>query len=180
MLWSKPASSKSHRTKASIPTAAVSLIAALGVCILSWFEHLRSVRPSALLDIYLFLSLLFDIARARTLWLIRLDPALAAVFTATIAVRCVMLTFESCEKRSILEAQYKSYPPDAISGPFNRGVFWWLSSLFLRGYSNILSLEDLFPLQKSLESERLYVRFQQAWGKGQYYSDRHPQRHTPR
>ena len=179
VLWSTSASSRSHRTKASIPTAAVSFIAALGVCILSWFEHRRSVRPSALLDIYLFLSVLFDIARARTLWLIRHDPALAAVFTSTIALRCVMITFESYEKRSILKTQYKSYPPDAISGPFNRGVFWWLSSLFLRGYSNILSLDDLFPLQKSLQSERIFVRFQQAWDKGQHYTVQRPQRYTP-
>ena len=173
VLWSKSSPFNTHRTKASVPTAAISFIAAIGVCILSWFEHLRSVRPSSLLDIYLFLSVLFDIARARTLWLMRHDPALAAVFTSTIAVRCVMLTFESYEKRSILETQYKSYPPEAICGPFNRGVFWWLSSLFLRGYSNILTLQDLFPLQKRLRSERLHSQFQQAWDQGQCHPGQH-------
>ena len=82
-----------------------------------------------------------------------------------------MLTLESTEKRSILEARYKSYPPEATSGTFSRGVFWWLSSLFLTGYRNLLTLEDLFPLQKKLYSQTLQEQFQEAWDRGKYQPD---------
>ena len=80
-----------------------------------------------------------------------------------------MLLLESAEKRSILIPKYKEYPLEATSGLFSRSVFWWLSTLFLQGYRNVLVLGNLFTLDKDLYSEVLYERLQLAWENGQYF-----------
>jgi ATP-binding cassette subfamily C (CFTR/MRP) protein 1 len=77
-----------------------------------------------------------------------------------------MVILESTEKRKMLFPPYKEYPEEAISGTFNRGFFFWLNSLFLNGYKNILSLSDLFLLNKDMCSEKLYEEFQSAWDEG--------------
>ena len=140
----------------------------MGFCLLSYGEHVFSIRPSVILDVYLFLSIIFDVARARTLWLIGLDRTIPTLFSCSIALKCVMILLESAEKRPILTSQYEKYPLEATSGVFSRSVFWWLSSLFLQGYRNVLSLGDLFPLDKELYSESLYEQLQLAWTNGLY------------
>lgn len=130
-----------------------------------------SIRPSFVLDIYLFLSIIFDVARARTLWLIGLDRTIPVIFTCSIALKSVMILLESTEKRTILKLQYKQYPLEATSGVFSRSIFWWLSSLFIQGYRNVLFLGDLFQLDRELYSESLYERLQFAWANGMYLRD---------
>ncbi|KAI9845011.1 MAG: hypothetical protein M1837_005155 [Sclerophora amabilis] len=76
-----------------------------------------------------------------------------------------MAILESTEKRSILVPPYKEYPKEATSGTLSRSVFFWLSSLFVNGYKHVLSLGDLFPLDKKLYSERLQNDMQLAWDK---------------
>ena len=163
VLWANSSLTSIHRTQASVPTAALSFIVSVGVCLLSYGEHVFSVRPSFILDIYLFLSIIFDVARARTLWLIGLDHSIPILFTVSIALKSIMIILESAEKRPILTPQYKQYPLEATSGVFSRSVFWWLSSLFLQGYRNVLVLGDLFPLDRELYSESLYGRLHLAW-----------------
>ena len=133
---------------------------------LSYAEHVRAVRPSLILSTYLFVSLLLDAARARTLWLEPGGLATAAVFTAGLAVKFVNLVLEATEKRWILRPQYAAYPPEATSGIFNRCFFWWQNSLFRKGFSNTLVIDDLFVLDKHLNAEYLQVFLQSAWAKG--------------
>ncbi|KAL1619695.1 hypothetical protein SLS56_010027 [Neofusicoccum ribis] len=83
-----------------------------------------------------------------------------------------MVVLESVEKRYILLPAHKDRSRDATSGTFSRSVFAWLTSLFVHGYRNILTLDDLHPLDKKLKSERLYKSFEQAW-------DRVPDKNIP-
>ena len=166
ILWSTKSSSTITHTRATIPTAALSFVATLGYCVLSWMEHTRSVRPSFIIDTYLFFSVMFDAARARTLWMLGPYTAIPILFTTTIALRCVMIILESTEKRSILLAPYNEYSRETISGTFSRSVFFWLSSLFLSGYQKVLSLKDLYPLDPGLYTEKLQEAFHASWEKG--------------
>jgi hypothetical protein len=77
-----------------------------------------------------------------------------------------MVILESTEKRGILLPPYKESPKEAISGTFSRSVFFWLNSLLVNGYKRVLSLSDLFLLDKDLSSEKLMGEFQSAWDKG--------------
>ncbi|KAF5511663.1 ABC transporter atnG [Colletotrichum siamense] len=164
VLWATTSSAAITHTRATIPAAVLGLLASLGVGLLSWLEHDRSVRPSFVLSTYLFLSVLLDTARARTLWMLGPNQTIPAIFTCTLALRAVMILLESTEKRRILVPQHKGYSKEVTSGTFNRSVFFWLTSLFINGYRNILKLEDLYPLDPKLASEPLYKKLADAWG----------------
>ncbi|KAL9085185.1 MAG: hypothetical protein Q9165_007716 [Trypethelium subeluteriae] len=157
--------SSTIKTNASTAAAVVGLIGALGQWALSYVEHTRSVRPSFILDVYLSLSLLFDIARVRTLWLSHEGHAIAAVLTTSTCIKCVLLVLEAIEKRSILKASYKSYPPEATSSIFSKLFFSWQWPLFRKGFSTTLAIDDLFLLDKHLNSDYLHYLLQSAWEK---------------
>lgn len=168
VLWVLPSAIK---TKTTVATAIVSLVASLLFCLLSYTEHVKSVKPSLVLNAYLFVTLLFDIARARTLWLRHyndFNEVIAIVFTAAVALKFVILLLEAVEKRWILRPKYEDYPPEAISGIYNKSFFWWLNPLFRRGYSNFLYIEDLFTLDKHLVAEYLHDKLQGTWDKGSF------------
>lgn len=153
-----------------MPTAALTLAGSLVFLAVSYVEHINSVRPSFLLSTYLFSTVIFDIARTRTLWLMQNDQAIAIVFSATLAFKVVILSLEAMSKREVLRLAYEAYPPEATGGLFSTYLFLWLNRLFRRGYSNLLLLEDLFPLDKHLFSqyvERL-LNFRVTKGKTSY------------
>lgn len=162
-------------TRATIPSAFLTFVLSLVYALLSALEHRSSIRPSSLISIYLGVSILFDTARARTIWL--LDnaniSAIPAVFTASLALKAVMLLLESTEKRSILLDEYRDAAPESVSGPYNLGAFYWLSTLFFTGYRKVLEREDLYPLDDELQSETLAKSMFGAWDKGLLESKRH-------
>lgn len=88
-----------------------------------------------------------------------------ALFIISIVLRAILLILESIEKRGILLPPHKTASPEVISGPLNRGAFFWLSTLFLRGYTHILKLEDLYPLDPKMHSQDLYETLKVAWDK---------------
>ncbi|KAK7210750.1 hypothetical protein V2G26_017928 [Clonostachys chloroleuca] len=65
-LWS---TGSAPRTKTSIAEPAVALVESIAILTLSYFEHLKSPRPSLMLNAYLILSLILDIALGRTFWI---------------------------------------------------------------------------------------------------------------
>ena len=123
----------SLKTKATIPAAILSLVDALGLCILSHTEHLYSLRPSAIINIYLIITLPLDVARSRTLWLNGAINSVASIFTSAIGVKVVILIAEAIEKNRILLDRYRYSSPEVTSGIYSRSFFWWLNSLMTTG-----------------------------------------------
>lgn len=165
-LWALPAA---DITKASVAANVLLTVGIFALVLLSYAEHTRSVRPSFILNTYLFCSLLFDIARSRTLWLRSVDSfndILAILATVAVSVKAVLFVLEAVEKKHILKSEYANYPPEATASFYNRAVFWWLNPLFKLGYTGVLRVEDLFSLDKELSSERLLTRFDEKWSKG--------------
>jgi len=109
-----------QRTRATVAAAVLTLIDALGLCLLSHAEHLYSIRPSAIINIYLLVTLLFDISRARTLWLDGSTKSVAAVFSSTISIKLMILVIEAVEKRGILLERYRHSSPEVTSGIYSR------------------------------------------------------------
>lgn len=166
VFWTR---SSTIKTKASIAANAVSVAGAVAFVLLAYAEHVYSVKPSFLLNIYLLLSLIFDTARARTLWLRDqndYNQMVAMAFSVAVGLKFVILLLEAAQKRGILRLEYQSYPPEATSGIFNRSFFLWLNSLFWAGFSKLLGIDDLFVLDKHLLSERVHDRMQERWSKG--------------
>ena len=159
-LWARPAA---IQTKASVANAVLSLIGSCALGLLSLLEHRKTIQPSLIIESYLALSLVFDAARIRTLWLQTYNHDIAAVTTASFAVKGALLLVEAIEKRGLLRVKSRQQSPEATSGLFGKNFFWWLNRLFLAGFSHSLDIDELLPLDKHLTSEYLYNRLQTAW-----------------
>ncbi|KAN0096080.1 putative ATP-binding cassette transporter [Hyaloscypha variabilis] len=159
------ATNSSIRKPASLAAAALVLIDGLGLCLLSHFEHVRSIRPSTIINIYLFVTILFDIAQTRTLWIQDAPKSIASIFTVTIAVKFLVAIMEAAEKKKILLARYSGTSPEATSGIYSRAFFWWLHPLMSTGFKRVIREEDLFTIEEDMSSSVLGKRAQKLWSK---------------
>lgn len=163
VLWTL---SSNAPTSFSIPSSALALFLGLVFSVLCCFHHSRSVRPSGLLVLYLIFSILLDVAQARTLWLRQDNTTVAAVFTLGRAIKVFILPVVMLEKKRVLKMPYSEYPPEALGGVVNRGLFWWINFLLVKGSSARLEVEYLFDLDRKLTIEYLQPRFRQSWFAG--------------
>lgn len=136
--------------------------------LLSYFEHLRNIRTSSLLNAYLLFTVVFDAARSRSYSLNDNLETISAVFTTRVGIKLFLAIFEAKGKQSLLLPEYASYPAEATSGVYSRALFWWQNSLFKKGFSNTLSVDDLFDLDKHLRSEYLHHLVQSAWARREF------------
>ena len=139
------------------------LVAALAIVILADLEHIRSIRPSFLVSAYLFVTLLLDLARVRTAWLVPDNRAYSACLSATFAIKFALLVLENVEKRKWLVPSEKANSGESVSGPFNRGLFAWLNGLLRNGYSVLLTGDALPAIHEKLLSRELSTRFADSW-----------------
>lgn len=130
---------------------------------LSFLEHSRSPRPAIVLNLYLLLTVLFDIAQSRSLWLSALSHQnlhYVRLFTATTVWKAVLILLESTQKqRWFHQLDQKSHSPEETSGLYGLGTFFWLTSLFLSGFKKALTMSDLFALDRTVSAEVLQASF---------------------
>lgn len=122
--------------------------------ILSYLEHERSPAPSSLLFLFLLLTSIFDIARVRTLWTIGETAAIAGIFSASVAMKLVMVVLESWSKRKYLACDSRDRPREELAGFFSRTVFLWVGPLLLSGFRKWLVPSDLGPIDQALRSDK--------------------------
>ncbi|KAH7410668.1 putative ATP-binding cassette transporter [Cadophora sp. MPI-SDFR-AT-0126] len=151
------------RTSTSIASAALVFADALGLCFLSHAEHTRSIRPSTIINTYFFITLIFDTARTRTLWISHAPIAISGVFTAATILKFVAAITEAIEKRNILLPPYQRGSPEATSGIYSRSLFWWLNGLMRIGYRRVVKEDDMFPIDEEMRSSFLTERAQKTW-----------------
>ena len=163
VLWVTTSASK---TRTSIASAALTFVTSVALFALSYVEHFYSVRPSSILTAYFLFSLLFDIVHTRTLWLIHDHHSIASVFTASVAVKILLLISEMKEKSRILRSDEKVYPPESLSGLINASMFWWLNPLLNNGSRNQLALNDLSTVDEEMLAANLESRLESAWSSG--------------
>lgn len=153
------------QTKASVASDVLSLVALCGAVVLSYYDHIRSVRPSTLLSSYLSVVILLNIARVRTLWMTTNTKSASVTLSISLASTVVSLILESTEKR----ASVKYLPPDAtpeqFSGFWKRTSFAWLLPTLRQGYSKILSVPNLPTLDPRLNSNILHDKLEKTWNK---------------
>ena len=159
-LWSKRSM---PAAPAGIAASCLSAVSSLFLSVLSHLEHSRTLRPSATINVFL-LSIIFDIAVVRTLWLSTYDADIRNVFTASFALKGVMLCLEAVEKQRYFKSQDdKKLSPYARAGVYSRTFFWWLNGLLLQGYRQELQPGDLHDLELHMGAEDLDRRFWTAW-----------------
>ncbi|KAF2449993.1 putative multidrug resistance protein [Karstenula rhodostoma CBS 690.94] len=142
--------------------SAFALITVLLLYPLSYLEHTRAIRPSALLNIYLFVTLFFDAAVLRTLWLMPpFASSIRGIYTALFATKAASMFLEAQEKTKY--ADLKECNPEAFSGIYSQGLFWWLNKLIWAGTKHLLRPADLYPVSSDMTSEALGLNLWDQW-----------------
>ncbi|KAM0225506.1 hypothetical protein ACHAQD_001442 [Fusarium lateritium] len=162
VLWAtRPSDTRLDRV--SVAAASVSFASSLMSCVLSCVEHAKSPRPSSLLNVYLAVSLLLDVALLRTLWLVPMDTAIPAVFTAAFALKAILVVLEGWSKAPYLIAGSGTHSPEVTAGLYARAVFAWVTPLLMTGFRKLLRPMDLFELDEDMGSAGLIGRFWRHW-----------------
>lgn len=128
-------------------------------------EHRHSLRPSTLLSIYLSITVLFDIARARSYFR---RPGMAThggLLTGIAFFKASLAILEEVSKRSLFKSQRgrSSLGPECTSGFWTRSLFLWLNSTLFLGFRRILSADDLDDIGPKFSSARLLKKFELYW-----------------
>jgi len=153
------ATTSALRHPASLAAGALA-IAGTGVAIIvSLYEHTRSVAPSSILQTYFLMVILLDMARTRTLWLIG-NSSSAIILSLTLGCEILTFSLESVWKTNYLTIDTSA---EEQSGLWERALFSWLLSTFLRGYSGTLSLICLPIIDSKLDSRVLHRKLVEIW-----------------
>lgn len=154
--------SSGQGNKTSIASASITFGSALLLCVLSHFEHTRTVQPSTIIETYLFFSIGFDAAQLRTLWNQSITTV-AAILSASLAVKIAVLFLEAKSKKYILTKSYSNLSPETTSGIFGRSTFYWIKPLLMAGFTSTISIDESPLLDKELLSDSLRDRLQRTW-----------------
>lgn len=142
-------------------------MATISAFLLSRATHERSLRPSTVLDLYLFLQSLLNIARTRTLWLQAAGSPVPALMTVNLSLTLFALMLESIEeKKPLFQGS-----PEEFSGLWARISFSWLTSLLRTGHAKIISQSDLPNLDTRLQSRVLRRQLITTWSKCEHQQE---------
>jgi ATP-binding cassette subfamily C (CFTR/MRP) protein 1 len=131
VLWSQTGSR--CRTKLTVGAAAVTFISSFALGTLSYYEHRYAIKPSDILALFLFSTLLFDAAQCRTLWLIKCHSAISELFSAAVGLKAIIFVVECYEKRTLLVSYFKESTREQTSGLLSHASSYWLGSLLWTG-----------------------------------------------
>jgi ATP-binding cassette subfamily C (CFTR/MRP) protein 1 len=161
-----------HSSLTLITYASLALVESIAICYLSYQEHQKAIRPSAVLNVYLLISLLCELMQLRACIYqdVRVFRSLTALYTAGIGIKTILMILESISKATILKEVYKHLSPESTAGIFSRLFFWWLNPLFFKGYKNILAVKDLPSLDDELSTTRVQIAMQQSWDARRMYT----------
>lgn len=153
-------------TRTTLAASILALLSTLALLVLSDFEHRRTTRPSAIIQVFWLFTLMLDLPRLRTMWLLGDESLVASLFTVTYGLRVVLMLVESIQKWKHATVSPESIPPEERQGVFGRLFFWWLMPMFMEGYRRDLSMDDLFAIDDDLKGTILYSRLQSSWKTG--------------
>ncbi|KAM3469972.1 hypothetical protein MY8738_009924 [Beauveria namnaoensis] len=140
---------------------------AASVCVLAiiYITHIYAVQKSALLSIFLPITMLFDITMARS-YLMRGGLAAIAALQAVIAtLKLALAILEEMPKRNLLYSDKirDNAGTEGFSGFWNRSMLIWVTRLVVKGSHQHLKVEDLPPIGQQDNPEQLYNRFTPFW-----------------
>jgi ATP-binding cassette subfamily C (CFTR/MRP) protein 1 len=148
---------------AAVPSTAFNLLLSMLILPLSYFEDSRSIRPSNLLNVYFLFSLLFEVAQARSLYLLGNIIVITELFSAQLGLKVVLLILEAQNKRKYLKPEYQQLSPEATGGIISRSLFWWLNDLFWKGSQGLVKFEDLYDLDYKLGGQIAGNKMKKSW-----------------
>jgi ATP-binding cassette subfamily C (CFTR/MRP) protein 1 len=152
-----------QKTRVTILNAVFNAVIAIFLLILSYFEHLRNVRPSSILTVYFGATAVFDAVRTRTLYSMDDNKTYVIIFSVSTIFKIIIFFLEALDKRSHLRLPFSKIPKETTIGIFRRNFFWWLNPLLWLGYKNNIPISDLDPIDERLESSEGHKVFYDKW-----------------
>ncbi|KAJ6779329.1 hypothetical protein PWT90_02512 [Aphanocladium album] len=128
-------------------------------------SHLQSVLPSSLIIVFLFVSILLDLFRCRTIWLVEELAPLAYTFTASIAAKALLFGLEARSKRAVMIEDWKQLGAEETASLVGRIFLWWVNPLLQIGNASFLEPTDLPYLKPEQRSRALLPKMLQNWEK---------------
>lgn len=126
----------------------------------SYFEHIRSTRPSMLLNAYLLLLVVLGIiCISRT----SSRDTYGILLIASTVLAGVVAILEAVPKRRWGSIALYDKSPEESSGLYSIALFAWLNPLIRLGNRKILDTDDLYPLDTRLSANEMSQLFQQNW-----------------
>lgn len=156
---------ESHNCFSTVPVSCCSLdyITSDLELVASHLEHIRSLRPSAVTNIYFLFTLIFDLARLRTLFTLNASPFVAGCFASMTVLKAIVLVAEATEKRRLVLDWYCNLSPEETSGIYSRSFFIWLNPLMITGFRRFLNDKNLYPIDREMSSVILRQKIEKAW-----------------
>ncbi|KAL0930703.1 ABC transporter [Colletotrichum truncatum] len=140
----------------TVASESLRLVASFFMILLSFLEHTHSPRPSILINIYLLVTVLFDIARSRTLWISRAsrNETYQAQFSVTVTVlKAIIFVLESLKATRVLQS------PELTSGIISLSTYFWVNTLLITGFRKPLATNDLYAIDEAMSAKILYAQF---------------------
>lgn len=157
------------RNSASIAAATLSCASMLLVIAAIYTEHRRSLRSSSFLSAYLSITMIFNVARARS-YISRSGLDAFGVLQVSLAtLKLALVSLEEVSKTSLFqnESGRSSIGSETSGGFWNRLLFVWVNETLLIGFRNVISVEKLPEIGLEFSPERLSTKFQRRWKAGQ-------------
>lgn len=156
-------------TRATVPTAIATLATFCLFLYLSHLEHVRSLRPSSILSLFFGFTLIFDLARLRTLHLIPENQPVAILFSVSLVGKVIVLALESTEKRHLLKKGFEGSAIETTGSIFNRYFFWWINDLLWKGSKSTLTIESLPVLADDIRDASDPQDLEKRWENGKSF-----------
>ncbi|XP_044717675.1 ABC transporter domain-containing protein [Hirsutella rhossiliensis] len=158
-------------TRLTVACIVLTIVGFLVLSAVSYLEHMRALRPSTFLSVYLSLTILVDMARVRTLFLLPYGGPIAGIFLASFLIKVAIFAFETCEKRSLLRPDWQNTSPEDLGGFYNRALFVWLNGVFRKGFRTLLTISSLTNLDEEMLKASNPTDLIERWEKAGKSSD---------
>ncbi|KAJ6788184.1 hypothetical protein PWT90_06047 [Aphanocladium album] len=160
VLWQSAA-----RTPVSLAASVMSFVASICVFSVIYITHIYTVQSSALLSVFLTITMLFDITMARSYFMRGGLDAIAASQVVIASLKLMLVVLEEIPKGSLLYSKKirENAGVEQVNGFWNRSMLIWVTRLVVQGARRKLRVEDLPPIGEEYSSEQLFDRFTPYW-----------------
>nr|XP_036575545.1 Multidrug resistance-associated protein 1-like protein 5 [Colletotrichum truncatum]KAF6782134.1 Multidrug resistance-associated protein 1-like protein 5 [Colletotrichum truncatum] len=148
-----------------IASSALAIASSILFIFISKLEHSRSRAPSALLQTFLLVTLIADAPGVQSHWTsyYRQDGVIASLLTLQLAVKVVLLVFESASKEAFITIPATQISREELSGIFGRSLSLWINPLLWLGWRKDLTMDDLEPVDEALSGGIALEKLSAAW-----------------
>ncbi|KAK2594831.1 hypothetical protein QQS21_007459 [Conoideocrella luteorostrata] len=166
VLWSIV---PTYRSSVSLAASSLSCVSTFCIVAVVNLDHRQSLQSSTFVSVYLSLTTLLDIVKARSYFFRSGLQAMGGLSSAAATIKFLLLILEEIPKRTQIRdsALRNSVSKESVSGFWNRAMFLWLNETLLLGFRDIIHVSSLGQLGREFSAKQLSDKFRPVWTKYQ-------------